>query len=60
MIAEADYAASVELDPSNEALQRDLVNVRNEKAKLKSLPPSSSPTGSSERPGFMDKVASAC
>lgn len=32
-IAEADYAASVELDPTNEALRNDLLQVQREKVK---------------------------
>ncbi|KAF1334315.1 hypothetical protein FI667_g2172, partial [Globisporangium splendens] len=53
-LAEAGYAASVELDPTNEALQADLANVRHEKAKLVGS------SGTSERSGLADKVASAC
>lgn len=33
LTAEADYVASAELDPTNEALQNDLLQVQSEKAK---------------------------
>uniref|UniRef100_K3WUT5 CS domain-containing protein n=1 Tax=Globisporangium ultimum (strain ATCC 200006 / CBS 805.95 / DAOM BR144) TaxID=431595 RepID=K3WUT5_GLOUD len=54
-LAEVDYAASVELDPTNEALQADLANVQHEKAKMVDAR-----SGTSGRSGFTNKVASAC